>query len=254
VRFPADALVLTAFIACACGGASASPVHPNSTPRPALGTAARALPTPDEVEAAAAKLRADPDLGGEQKIRWLRWTGSRAPEQPRKPAPWVVGLFEYLGQTGSALLWVAGAIAAAIAVIWAYRTFKARIPAPAPIDAPTAARVGDMDIRPESLPEDIGAAALALAEAGKTREALSLLYRGALSRAVHRFGVPIGESYTEGEALRAVGARLDPSRISYFSDLVGIWRRAVYAGEAMTGDPVSHLCRGFAAALDAAAP
>jgi hypothetical protein len=223
--------------------------------RPALGTAARAPPTPDEVQAADAKLRADPNLGGEQKIRSLRWTLSRAPDrQPQKPAPWVVGLFEYLGQAGSVLLWVAGAIAAAIAVIWAYRTFKARTPAPGPIAAPAIARIGDMDIRPESLPEDIGAAALALAEAGKAREALSLLYRGALSRAVHRFGVPIGESYTEGEALRAVGERLDAPRIAYFSDLVGIWRKTVYAGEAMARDPVRHLCRGFAAALDAAAP
>jgi hypothetical protein len=110
-----------------------------------------------------------------------------------------------------------------------------------------------MDIRPESLPDDIGTAALALAEAGKTREALSLLYRGALSRAVHRFGVSIGESYTEGEALRAVGARLDTARVSYFTDLVGIWRRAVYAGERMTADRVRPLCRGFRAALDAAA-
>ena len=253
MRFPAEALLLTAFIACAWGGSAfAGSADPMS--RPALGTVAHAPLTPEEVRAADAKLRADPNLGGEQKIRELRWSRSRAPDQPQKPPPWVVGLFEYLGQTGSVLLWVAGAIAAAIAVIWAYRTFEARTPAPGPIAAPALARVGDMDIRPESLPEDIGAAALALAEAGKTREALSLLYRGALSRAVHRFGVPIGESYTEGEALRAVGARLDAPRTAYFTDLVGIWRRAVYAGEAMARDPIRHLCRSFAAALDAAAP
>jgi hypothetical protein len=254
VRFPADALVLSAFVACAGGGTGASADAPEQTPRPALGTAARAPPTPEEVQAAALKLRADPNLGREQKIRLLRWTLARAPDQPQKPAPWVVGLLEYLGQTGSVLLWVAGTIAAAIAMIWAYRTFRARTPAPDPMAAPAVARIGGMDIRPESLPENIGAAALALAEAGKTREALSLLYRGALSRAVHRFGIPIGASYTEGEALRALGAHLDAARLSYFSDLVGIWRRAVYAGEAMGADPVRHLCRGFAAALDAAPP
>jgi hypothetical protein len=117
--------------------------------------------------------------------------------------------------------------------------------------APGVAHIGDMDIRPESLPENIGAAALALAEAGKTREALSLLYRGALSRAVHRFGIPIGDSYTEGEALRAVGAHLDAARLAYFGELVGIWRRAVYAGEVLADAPVRDLCRSFAAALDA---
>jgi hypothetical protein len=246
VRFPAEALVLSVLVACSSGGANAA-ADPSG---PALGTPI----TSDEIQAAAAKLRADPDLGREHKVRSLRWTQSSAPDRPQEPPPWLVGLFEYLGQTGSVLIWVAGAIAAALAVIWAYRTFKARTPVlePMPVPSPTRATV-EMDIRPESLPDDIGAAALSLAEAGKTREALSLLYRGALSRAVHRFGVSIGESYTEGEALRAVGARLDPARVSYFADLVGIWRRAVYAGEPMTRDRVRHLCRGFAAALDAAA-
>jgi hypothetical protein len=249
VRFPAEALVLSVLVACSGGGANAAADPPGAAPLPALGTPI----TSDEIQAAAAKLRADPDLGVEHKVRSLRWTQSSAPNPPQTPPPWLEGLFEYLGQTGSVLIWVAGAIAAAIAVIWAYRTFKARAPVLEPISAPTVTRVGEMDIRPESLPDDIGTAALALAEAGKTREALSLLYRGALSRAVHRFGVSIGESYTEGEALRAVGARLDTARVSYFTDLVGIWRRAVYAGERMTADRVRPLCRGFRAALDAAA-
>ena len=69
MRFPADALVLSAFVACAGGGTGASADAPEQTPRPALGTTARAPPTPEEVQAAALKLRADPNLGGEQKIR-----------------------------------------------------------------------------------------------------------------------------------------------------------------------------------------
>jgi hypothetical protein len=256
VRFPAKALVLGVLVACSGGGANAAADPPAPAPRPALGAPiVSGTPiTSDEIRAATAKLRANPDLGGERKFRSLRWTQSRAPDRPQKTPPWIEGLFEYLGQTGSVLIWVAGAIAAAIAVIWAYRTFKARTPALEPMPVPSATRTTvEMDIRPESLPDDIGAAALALVEAGKTREALSLLYRGALSRAVHRFGVSIGESYTEGEALRAVGARLDAARVSYFADLVGIRRRAVYAGEPVTADRVRPLCRGFRAALDAAA-
>jgi hypothetical protein len=251
---------LSLLVVCSSGGANAAADPPEPAPQPALGApitpgaALRTPITPDEIRAAAAKLRADPDLGGERKIRSLRWTQPSAPDRPQKPPPWLEGLFDYLGQTGSVLIWVAGAIAAAVAVIWAYRTFKARapVPDPMPVPSPTRATV-EMDIRPESLPDDIGAAALELAETGKMREALSLLYRGALSRAVHRFGVSIGESYTEGEALRAVGAHLDAARVSYFTDLVGTWRRAVYAGEPMTADRVGPLCRGFRAALDTAA-
>lgn len=249
MHFRARTLVLSVLLACSGGSANGTADPPGTAPRPAGGTAISA----DEVQAAAAKLRADPNLSRERKIRSLRWTSSSAPDRPQKAPPWLEGLFEYLAQTGSVLVWVAGAIAAAVAVIWAHRTFKGRVPVPEPIPAPAVARIGEMDIRPESLPGDIGAAALALAEAGKTREALSLLYRGALSRAVHRFGVSIGESYTEGEALRAVGTRLDAARLSYFADLVGIRRRAVYAGEPMASDRVIHLCQGFAAALDTAA-
>ncbi len=249
MRFPAEVLPLMLIIACLCGVANAATGAAAAAPPAAPGTAV----TSEEVRVAAAKLRADPNIGGEHKIRSLRWNQPNAPEPPRPPPPWIAGLFEYLGQTGSALFWASAALAAAIAVIWAYRTFRARTPRPGRIALPVVSRVGEMDIRPESLPADIGAAALALADAGRTREALSLLYRGALSRAVHRFGVPIGPSYTEGEALRAVGARLDAPRLSYFSDLVGVWRRAVYAGETLSGEAVRHLCRGFAAALDAAA-
>ena len=253
MRSPIDALLLTLLLAAPCSATVvvADPTTSSSVSaaHPALGAAL----TLDEVRAAAAKLSTDPNLGGTHKIRSLRWTQPRAPDRPQNPPPWIEGLFEYLGQTASVLLWVAGAIAAAVAVLWAYRTFKARTPREEFLAEPVVTRIGDMDIRPESLPADIGAAALALAEAGKTREALSLLYRGALSRAVHRFGAAIGESFTEGEALRAVGLRLDPTRLEYFSDLVGIWRKAGYAGEALSGDPVRHLCRGFAT-LDVAAP
>jgi len=257
VRSPIDAVLLAVLLAGACAAAQADPMQdspaPPQVPQSAPSPPQHASFTSDEVRAAVAKLRADPNLGGTHKIRSLRWTSPSAPGRPPMAPPWIEGLFGYLGQTGSVLLWVVGALAAAVAVIWAYRTFKARVPEPRFLRGPGVARVGAMDIRPESLPADIGAAALALAEAGKTRQALSLLYRGALSRAVHRFGVPIGESYTEGEALRAVDARLDPARATYFSDLVGVWRRAVYAGEALSSDPVRRLCRGFAA-LDATLP
>src|SRR5580658_11288900 len=139
VRFPAEVLVLGVLVACSGGGANAAADPPAPAPRPALGAPiVSGTPiTSDEIRAAAAKLRANPDLGGERKFRSLRWTQSRAPDRPQKPPPWIEGLFEYLGQTGSLLIWVAGAIAAAIAVIWAYRTFKARAAVLEPMPVPS---------------------------------------------------------------------------------------------------------------------
>ena len=257
MRFPGNAVGLIMLMTCmagagpAAGADAATPAaaDPGAARSQALHAPGRAV-TGEEVEAAAAQLRADPNLGAEHKLRSLRWIASRTPDQPRKPAQWLAGLFEYLGQTAGLLLWAAGAIAFATAVVWAFRIFRAGTPVPVPAPAPAAARVEGMDIRPGSLPPDIGAAARALAEAGRSREALSLLYRGALSRAVHRFGVPIGESFTEGETLRAVGARFDASRAAYFEKLVGTWRRAVYAGDVVAREAIGLLCEGFASALD----
>jgi hypothetical protein len=218
-------------------------------PKPLLGT----LPTRAEIESAVAKLRADPNLGGQKTIRTLQWwSGEPSATSPAAP-PWFVGLFEFLGQTSRVLLWAAGAVGAAIAAIWVIRTLGARSPVVKEPPAAEAVRVGQFDIRPLSLPSDIGAAALALLDAGQSRDALSLLYRGALSRAVHRHGAVIGESLTEGEVLNAVNARLDPPRVAYFSDLVALWQRVVYAGEDAPHECISSLCTAFSPTLDGAA-
>jgi hypothetical protein len=207
----------------------------------------------EEIRTAAAKLRADPNLGGERSLRTLRWKES-TPANAAPPPTWLTRLFDFLAQSSSLLLWIVGAVGAAIAVVWTIRMLRARAPRPTPSAQAVTSRVQGLDIRPESLPEDIGAAALALLGAGREREALSLLYRGALSRAVHRHGIAILASATEGEALRAVNAKLDPPRAAYFGDLVALWQRAVYAGEGVSAAPIDRLCRGFAASLEGAAP
>jgi hypothetical protein len=222
----------------------------------ASATAANAAPigtylTRDEIRTAGAKLRADPNLGGEKTLRTLRWNEEKAQATP--PPRWLTRLFDFFAQSSSLLLWIVGAVCAAIAVVWAIRMLRQRAPV-ATLEERAVTTVQGLDIRPESLPENIGAAALELLEAGREREALSLLYRGALSRAVHRYGIAILASATEGEALRAVNATLDPPRAAYFADLVALWQRAVYAGESVMRDPIDRLCRGFAASLEGSAP
>jgi hypothetical protein len=227
---------------------TAAPGEPAAAASAPIGT----YLTREEIRAAAAKLRADPNLGGEHSVRTVRWNETKQASASRPPA-WLTRLFDFLAQSSSLLLWIGGAVCAAIAAVWAMRMLRERVPAAAAPE-PRVTSVHGLDIRPESLPEDIGAAALALLEAGREREALSLLYRGALSRAVHRHGVAILPSATEGEALRAVNARLDPPRAAYFSELVGLWQRAVYAGERVMREPIDRLCRGFAASLGGSAP
>ena len=229
--------------------APAEPTTPAEASAP--GRRAGAL-TPAQIRAVATHLRTDPNLGVKHTVRSLRWVQSDQPPPAESP-PWLLGLFEFLGQAGSLLLWIAGGITAAVAAVWILRLTRARWPAAARPQAVPVSHIGGLDIRPASLPDDVGAAALALLRAGRTRDALSLLYRGALSRAVHVHGVTVRESFTEGEALRAVESRLDGPRIDYFRELLGLWQRTTYAGQTTAADSVAALCSRFGATLGDAA-
>jgi hypothetical protein len=220
---------------------------------PPLVSGTALAPTAADIRAAVDKLRADPNLGTKHSVRSLQWVKGDAPAPSPDTPAWILGLFQFLGQTASLFLWLAGAVVAAFAAVWIYRLIRARAPRAPVLRQAAASHIGGLDISPESLPDDIGAAALGLLQAGRTRDALSLLYRGALSCAVHRYGVVIDPSFTEAEALRAVEGRLDGARVNYFRELIGLWQRVVYAGQTATPEPVATLCTGFAATLESAA-
>ena len=105
---------------------------------------------------------------------------------------------------------------------------------------PPAALFG-MQLAPESLPADVPAAASALAKEGKMREALALLYRGALSQLVHRRGVELLASHTEAEVL----ARAPAESTGYLTGLIEAWRACAYARRAPSADSVETLAQGY---------
>ncbi|MFO1468335.1 MAG: DUF4129 domain-containing protein [Steroidobacteraceae bacterium] len=209
------------------------------------GNTERAAPTGIAVQKALADLRQDPNLGHTKRVRTLRWLRQDQPPPPQE-RPWLFGLFEFLGRAGGVALWGLGAVAVALVIIWLLRVLRLHAPPAVPTAAELAPqRILDLDIRPASLPADIGTAAQALLREGRIREALSLLYRGALSRAVHGFGLAIAASFTEGEVLAAVRKALDAPRTGFFEELVALWRRTVYAGDAPSPETVAPLCTRF---------
>ncbi len=113
--------------------------------------------------------------------------------------------------------------------------------------------VRELDIRPESLPADIGAAVRELWLAGERRAALSLLYRGALSRLVHSYQVAIGDASTEGDCVRLARAALPPPRGDFVTALVDAWQLAVYGGRPLATEHVLRLCADFDRLLPAVA-
>jgi len=75
------------------------------------------------------------------------------------------------------------------------------------------------------------------------REALGLLYRGALSELVHKRGVQLLSSHTEGDVLRLSG---EPS---FMKELILAWRMCAYARRMPAATEVEQLAMGYKAAF-----
>jgi hypothetical protein len=199
------------------------------------------------VERAASAVRADPDLGGVRKERTWRFRKTeREPEPPSSGFSWLLELARWLAASGRVMVWLLAALAIAIVIVSARRWLAVHGgDALARRDARLPSHVGDLDIRPESLPGDIGAAVRELWLAGERRAALSLLYRGALSRLVHSYAVAIGDASTEGDCVRLARAALPTPRSDFVAALVDAWQLAVYGGRPLATEHVLRLCGDF---------
>jgi hypothetical protein len=241
---PASTLLVAALSAAGAAGVAAQ--QPTAA-------AARSRPDDAEIARAIAAVKADPNLATERTITMLRLNDRPAQGQARSPwLDWIAGLVRWFEQSARVLVWGAAAVAAGLLVRYIVRTIRAWDPQLEAADAFVApTHVQDLDIRPETLPEDIGAAARRLWDRGEHRAALALLYRGLLSRLVHVHAVPIRDSSTEGDCLALAALHLTTGGHDYTARLVSIWQRAVYGHERADTSIVHGLCDDFASALDA---
>lgn len=223
--------------------------------------AAAGRPSREAVEAELAKLRDDPRFGGVKQTRtWRFKTGEdeeKKPEsRPTLPAwlAWIVEFFRWVTAVGRVFVWAVGALLVALLLVGLRYWIRERDRALPQRAAALPSHVRDLDIRPESLPDRIGAAAAALWQRGEHRAALSLLYRGTLSRLVHVHAVPIRAASTEGESLALARTRLRPGPADFVTRLIGAWQLAVYGARLPDTPVVLALCNEFDAQLAAPAP
>jgi hypothetical protein len=142
-------------------------------------------------------------------------------------------------------VWLMGAAAVALLLVGARRWIRVHADAVGPMLANLPSHVSHLDIRPASLPSDVGAAAQDLWQRGAHRQALSLLYRGVLSRLVHQHAVPIAAASTEDECVALAHVRLDPDRGAYVQRMVSVWQCAVYGARLPSTTQVLNLCQEF---------
>ena len=258
------------FVACACGGAEASAqvglTLPAMTPAQAEAAASSVKPASSDpravrIEAAVDKLRTDPLLSGKHTEHRLRWKDDDQPAPKKKDKPssypeifeWLASLARFINDTSRFLLWGIVAILVALALVSVRHVVQLRAFRRAKA-ASAVSHVRDLDVRPESLPDDVGGAAWALWQSGQVPAALSLLYRGALSRMIHRFEVPITASATEGECLELARGRLETGALRYVTQVVRAWEANIYGGRTLSLAMGEALCMGFGQRLDASAP
>jgi hypothetical protein len=110
-----------------------------------------------------------------------------------------------------------------------------------------ATEVGGLDIRPETLPDDVTAEVRQLWEAKQYRAALALLYRATLSRLVEEDAVLLSQGSTEGDCLRLAqqahaANRLNAAKLEIVSCATTLWLRGAYGNRWPDTDTVLAHC------------
>jgi hypothetical protein len=182
-----------------------------------------AIPEPQQ---AIREILADPAF--RQYREEMHWSWHRDTDSRNEPARRSGGIGALFAEIARVLMWIGVGALAVLLAVYARRHIAAWMPESAPRDAPPQVLFG-LDIAPESLPRDLAAAALAAIESGQTREALGLMYRGALSDLVTRHALDVGPGDTEGDCVRRTREVTDPEKARIFAALVVAWQTTAYA-------------------------
>lgn len=209
--------------------------------------------TASAVRAAASAVREDPLLGEKEKTKTLQFKDDKKDPKAKKEnasLAWWSDLVSNISGGMRVLIWIVLAGLLILVLLRLRDWLIERDKGPQTVTL-RPSHVGTLDIRPESLPSDVGGAARALWQEGELRGALSLLYRGALSRLVHSHGVLIRSASTESDCLRLASTRLQPPSLDYLRQLIGCWQTAAYAQGQVLPDDMERLCADFDAQLPA---
>lgn len=217
----------------------------------ALPPDATAAPSNVEAQKHIDEVMRRPEFNTKKTIESWKYIGEKDKEdKPKTSSPFWESLFAL----GKGLAWIVKGVFYLIlfaAVVWLIINHQRwlnwmRGIKPAPRYQPPAQLFG-LDIRPESLPDNIAEAAQKLWQAGDALGALSLLYRGALSRLAQHEQVTLKISDTEGDCLLIIQRTQTQAISGYFAQLTRAWQSVAYAGRAPQGAEGEALCSNFTA-------
>jgi len=99
-----------------------------------------------------------------------------------------------------------------------------------------------LDVRKESLPDNITDEVNKLWQQKKHREAVGLLYRATLSGLIHKFNFEFYDGYTEQECVDVVSTGSEEKLGDFVKDLTRTWQLIAYAHQMPDENHVKELC------------
>ena len=214
--------------------------------------------TPDTGAADAAFRVLDSKEFGQYKDSWkIRYIG---PGSEQKPPPkkynwaWLKSVIDFFAQSVRVLAWI-GVVIVASGLLYLIARYVGLSGWGRQNRKFGPDMLFGLDIRPESLPDNVPHAARKLLNDGRPRESVSLLYRAALVALIQDGRIEIGRGDTEGECVQRVrrayaiqheSANLLEGKPDYFSALVKQWQRIAYAREMVGASDIEPLIEQWA--------
>lgn len=194
-----------------------------------------------------------PDLHDHQCVKSWQFKNQEAqkPSEPSPDAPKIRQILNAIAAILKALLVIA-AICAVVWLVMRYRnTFMGWVRRPS---LASSSEVSELDLRPETLPDDVTAAVLQLWQQQQHRAALALLYRATLSRFMQHHNVTIAPGTTEGDCLRLALQPLlqqrSPTTCTLLHDTSAAWQQGAYGQQWPQTDTLTALCARWREHLD----
>lgn len=183
----------------------------------------------------------------ETRTRWERKikNDDDAQEEPTLEATRGAGFLGHIiAILTESILWIAVAALCVVLFLsrkqWLGWLTGARLPS-----ANKKRATGGLLLDADEMPDDVPAQVRAMWQSGHKRDAMSLLYRGALTVLNDHHDLRIGASDTEGDCERRVLQGLDDKTAGYFAQIANHWQRIAYAHQSPSADQVDDLCRDW---------
>lgn len=156
----------------------------------------------------------------------------------------VLRVFEVIAEILRGMLWLVGALIF-LAVVWLVIRYRHLFAEVAASRQSTPDFLFGLDLRPGSLPQDILAAVHACLAEGKTVEALSLLYRGALVALIDGRQIEFRVGDTENDCLQRVAGWVPEETHRCLGEIVTAWCLAAYGRQPVARQQIATLAMAW---------